>query len=70
MASPQEMGDLLGKALADAEFRASLMADPTKAAVALGISLTDEQVAGLKEADLSKAEGLDERLSKKAFRSF
>ncbi len=64
MATKEQMADLLGKAMADAEFRTSLMADPAKAAAALGMSLSDEQLAGLKEADLSKAEGLDERLSK------
>ncbi len=64
MATKEQIADLLGKALADSEFRASLVADPAKAAAALGISLTDEQVAGLKASDLSKAEGLDERLSK------
>ena len=64
MATQKEIQDLIAKALSDAEFRAALMADPKKAA---GIDLTDEQAAALKEADLSKAEGLDERLSKRFY---
>ncbi len=68
MATREQIADLVGKAIADAEFRASLAADPAKATAALGISLTEEQLAGLKEIDLSKAEGLDERLSKRAKR--
>ncbi len=65
MADQKEISEILGKAMADAEFRASVAADPAKAAAALGISLSDEQVAALKASDLSSAEGLDVRLSKK-----
>ncbi len=66
MADQKEISEILGKAMADAEFRASLVADPGKAAAAFGVSLTEEQAAGLKASDLSgAAEGLDVRLSKK-----
>lgn len=65
MANEKEMYELLGRALAEPEFRQSLVEDPAKATAALGISLTEEQVAAFKEADLSNlSEGLDERLSK------
>ncbi len=65
MATQQEMADLLGKALADSDFRAALVQDPASAAAGLGFALTDEQLAGLKASDLSgTAEGLDERISK------
>ncbi len=65
MADEKEMYELLGRALADPEWRASLVEDPAKAAGSLGISLTEEQMASLKDADLSNmSEGLDERLSK------
>jgi hypothetical protein len=64
MASQKEIQDLIGKAMADAEFGASLLADPAKAAKSLGYDLTEDQVAGFKASDLSSAEGLDERLSK------
>jgi hypothetical protein len=65
MATEKEMHELLGRAMTDAKFRAALTADPAKAAAGVGISLTEEQVAGLKASDLAMAsEGLDERLSK------
>jgi hypothetical protein len=65
MATEKEMFELLGRALADGDLRASLLEDPLKATQALGLDLTEEQLAGLKASDLSLgAEGLDERLSK------
>jgi hypothetical protein len=65
VATEKEMYELLGRAMADADFRAALTADPAEAAAGMGISLTEEQLAGLKASDLSAAtEGLDERLSK------
>jgi hypothetical protein len=65
MATDKEMYELLGRALADADFRAACAEDPEKAAADLGFSLTEEQLAGLKTSELAKAaEGLDERLSK------
>jgi hypothetical protein len=66
MASQEEVYQLLGKALAEPEFRSELAADPAKAAAGLGVTLSAEEVAGLQASDLSKmAEGLDERLSKR-----
>jgi hypothetical protein len=68
MATEKEMYELLGKALAESEFRAALSADPSAAAASIGTTLTEDQTAALKASDLSTmAEGLDERLSK-AFR--
>ncbi len=61
MATEKQWQELIAKAMADDQFRAALMADPRKAA---GVDLTDEQAAAFKEADLTKVEGLDERLSK------
>lgn len=65
MATEKEMYELLGRALTDASFRAAMIEDPEKAAAGLGISLTEDQRAGLKASDLALAtEALDERLSK------
>ena len=65
MASQQEMYELLGRALADAEFRTALMADPAKAVKDAGYELTEEQMTALKQADFkAMSEGLGERLSK------
>jgi hypothetical protein len=66
MANERQLLELLGRALADEEFRALLFDDPRSAARQMGCELTDEQVAALKASDLqSVAEGLDERLVKK-----
>ena len=65
MATKNEMYELLGRAMADAAFRAQLIADPLKAAQGAGYTLTTEQLDGLKKSDLKGlSEGLDERLSK------
>ncbi len=65
MATEKEMYELLGRLLADPDLRKSLLEDPMKATAGLGITLTEEQAAALKESDLAGAlEGLDERLSK------
>lgn len=65
MATEKEMYELLGRALADADFRTALLEDAEKAAAGLGITLTEDQQAGLKASDLTLAtEALDERLSK------
>ena len=65
MATEKEMYELLGRAMADAEFRTALTADPAAACAGLGISLTEDQVAGLQASDLAHAaEVLDDRLSK------
>jgi hypothetical protein len=69
MATEQEMYELLGRALADSEFRAALLEDPQKAAAGLGLNLTEEQLAGLRASDLGRlSEGLDERLWKAVHR--
>lgn len=65
MATEKEMHELLGRALTDTNLRAALAEDPVKAAAGLGLSLTEEQLAGLRASDLSLGlDGLDERLSK------
>ena len=65
MATEKEMYELLGRAMADAEFRTALAADPAAACGGLGISLTEDQVAGLQASDLAHAAVvLDDRLSK------
>ena len=69
MATEKEMYELLGRVMTDADFRAALIADPVNAAEGLGISLTEEQLAGLKASDLAQAaEVLDDRLSKRIYR--
>ncbi|MBN1140093.1 MAG: hypothetical protein JXM73_26220 [Anaerolineae bacterium] len=65
MATEKEMYELLGRAVVDPEFRAALTADPARTVAVLGITLTEDQVAGLQASDLAAVtEGLDERLSK------
>ena len=65
MATEKEMYELLGRAMTDADFRATLTKKPAEAAAGLGITLTEEQQAGIKASDLEVATGaLDERLSK------
>ena len=57
--------DLIGRAIADPDFRAALIADPEKAATDAGYSLTMEELDSLRQVDLlAAAEGLGERLSK------
>ena len=69
MATQEDIYRLLGRALAEPEFREQLSADPVAAAEGMGVTLSEEEVAGLKASDLSKmAEGLDERLSKTCYR--
>ena len=65
MATQQELNELIGRMVADPDFRAALMQDPEKAVKAAGYDLTEQQIAGLKQTDLKGlTEGLDERLSK------
>ncbi len=65
MATEKEMYEVLGRALADEAFRAALIEDPVKTAEGIGVTLTEEQVAGIRASDLVRGpEGLDERLSK------
>ena len=65
MATEKEFHELIGRAVADPEFRAALIEDPETAVAEAGYELTEEQLAGLKATDFkSLSEGLDERLSK------
>ncbi len=71
VATEKEFQELLGRALADAEFRARLFDDPRRAAQGAGYDLTAEQLAALKTIDLQTfAESLDERLVKKMWVGF
>jgi hypothetical protein len=65
MATQKEIHELIGHAVADADFRASLVEDPEKTVKEAGLDLTPEQLAALKQADLKGLSAdLDERLSK------
>lgn len=65
MATEKEMHELVGRAVANADFRARLVEDPEKAVKEFGFDLTEEQMAALKQADLKGLSAdLDERLSK------
>ncbi len=65
MATEKEMKELIERAMADAQFRAQLVADPAKVAADAGYTLTKEQVAALKGGDFqSMSEDLGKRLSK------
>ena len=66
MGTQEEIYQVLGKALAEPEFRAALAVDPAGAAATIGVTLSEEEAAALRASDLSTmAEGLDERLSKR-----
>jgi hypothetical protein len=65
LATKKEIHELIGRTVADADFRASLVEDPEKALKEAGYDLTEEQLAALKQADLEGfSADLDERLSK------
>ena len=65
MATQKEIHELIGRAVADADFRARLVEDPEKTVKDAGFELTEEQLASLKQADLKGLSAdLDERLSK------
>jgi hypothetical protein len=65
MATKKEIHELIGRAVADPAFRASLVEDPEKAVKDAGYDLTEEQLAALKQVDITGAGAdLDERLSK------
>jgi hypothetical protein len=60
--------ELIGRAVTDLDFRAQLMEDPEKAIKDAGYDITEEQLAGLKAADLdSLSDSLGERLSKSGY---
>jgi hypothetical protein len=57
--------ELIGRAIADPDFRATLIADPDEAIKEAGYELTEEEIASLREIDLrAAAEELGGRLSK------
>jgi hypothetical protein len=65
MTTEKELGDLIGRAVSDLDFRAKLIEDPEKAIQEAGYDITEEQLAGLKAADISSiSDTLGERLSK------
>ena len=65
MATDKEFHELIGRVIADPEFRAKMIADPEAAAQEAGYELTGEQVAYLKALDLaSVSEVLEQRVSK------
>ena len=65
MATEKQIHELIGRTMADADFRASLVEDPEKAVKEAGYDLTEEQLAALKKADLAGfSTDLDDRLSK------
>ncbi|ADN36094.1 conserved hypothetical protein [Methanolacinia petrolearia DSM 11571] len=65
MATEKEMYELIGRAVADAEFRKKLTANPEEAAKEAGYILTDEQLAALESEDAKGiATVLEERFPK------
>ena len=65
MATEKEMYELIGRAVADPEFRKKLTADPEEAAKEAGYTLTDEQLAALESEDAKGiATVLEERFPK------
>jgi hypothetical protein len=47
--------ELIGRAIADPDFRAALTTDPDKAIEEVGYELTEEEMANLKQIDLTAA---------------
>ena len=65
MASQDAIREVIGRAIADASFRASIIADAKSATREAGFDFSEEQIAALKAFDIgSFAEELDERISK------
>ena len=65
MATEEEMYALIGRAVADPEFRSKLAADPEGATKEVGYTLTEEQLATLKSREAGGlATVLEERLPK------
>lgn len=58
MATMDQLNRILGKALFDNEFRASLLADPAAAAKTLKISLNSRQVARIQAIEKETADKL------------
>ncbi len=71
MATEKEIHELIGRMVADPEFRASLVENPEKTVKDAGYDLTEKQMAALKERDLKAlSTDLDERLTKEAHWDF
>ena len=65
MSTQKEIHELIGRVVADTDFRAGLQDDPEKAVKDAGYELTEEQMAALKQADMKAlGEDLEDRLSK------
>jgi len=65
MATQKEIHELIGRIVADPDFRASIVDDPEKAVNDAGYDLNDEQLDALKQADMKAMGGdLEERFSK------
>ncbi|HWQ67320.1 MAG TPA: Os1348 family NHLP clan protein [Methanospirillum sp.] len=63
--SDKDIYEIIGRAVADKIFRAALMKDPKQATRELGYTLTEEQLASLKESELGKiSEEFNTRISK------
>jgi hypothetical protein len=59
------MHELIGRAIADPDFRAALISDPDKAIKEAGYELTEDEIASLRQIDLKAAvEELGGRTSK------
>ena len=68
MATEKELNELIDRAVTDLDFRAQLAADPEKAVKEAGYDLTEEQLTGLRAADLSSvSDTLGERVSKSGY---
>jgi len=67
MATQKEIHELIGRIVADPDFRASLADDPENAVNDAGYDLTEKQMDALKQADMKAlGEDLEDRLSKSA----
>jgi hypothetical protein len=67
MATDEQMNELMGRMIRDADFRKDLMADPKSAAEKAGYDLSGEQLAELQAAETGELIGaVDERVSKRA----
>lgn len=60
-----KMYELIGRAIADPDFRSALIADPDKAIKEAGYELTEDEMSTLRQVDLeAAAEELGGRISK------
>jgi H2-forming N5,N10-methylenetetrahydromethanopterin dehydrogenase-like enzyme len=65
MATQKEIHELIGRVVADPDFRTSLADDPEKAVKDAGYDLTEEQMSALKQADVvALGEDLEDRVTK------